>query len=694
MPVLSVDSPSRWRLISHRTAMWTLVLAIAATALVAGLILRRYAWDQTEPIRYTIDINNAYRQGSAALDPDVGYINRYDERTSTPEGRQRMWLDLDYAPGRLAVATLWTRWVREQPEWADSELRGVGQAQQDFFFYARARQLHLKDGPYELMKPLLMLNIAGEVISCIAMFFLVRRYTSGKGEARGMMLGLLSAMFLWFNPSVISNAHCWPQWDSWVLPFFLWALVLACWNWWFTAGALIALGSMFKGQILFAAPLFLLWPLFQGRIGALCRWIAGLLTSAAAVTAVWLVRTPGTNPTGRQFIPGSVNVDAVHWVIWLTVLFVSLLPLRFFVRWSLTPVVDKFWYRRSPQTPALRYAEEPGQTSQDPALRSTSEPASRNFLQYAHGATLAHVPSEWRGPLLSLLSLAISSAILLYVCKLHPTTSTLLTLSTIATLLIICFGPLRAWFHTAAAWIAVGLFSCMPLYHTSSGWFDLGFAYGTHHFEDMARGDPNNLPELMMKRWGWGDLMEPAITLPAGQWSDSVANFMESVDPGVKADALKDEKGQVGLPLKYLLVGVFGLSLILCSIAAGVHDRTRSPRFLLAISTPYLVFFAVMTQMHQRYLLWGAGISAAAVAVSPGFAVLNVLMSIIACGQEIRSMLLDAPGYTGYTVFEVIDTWHPGIAWVVILTAAIFLYSSMKFDRPGKSAERKVQSAE
>ncbi len=665
--------------------MWALVLAIASAALVAGLILRRYAWDQTEPIRYTIDINNAFRQGSAAL--EVGFIDRYDERTSSPEG-QRHVLDLDYAPGRLAVATLWARWVRQQPEWGKSSGRGLNQWQ-DFYFYARAQQLHLKEGPYQLVKPLLMLNITGEMISCIAMFFLVRRYCSGKSVERGMMLGLLSALFLWFNPAVISNAHCWPQWDSWVLPFFLSALVLACWNWWFTAGAILALGSMFKGQILFGAPLFILWPLFQGRLGAIGRWISGLLTAAAAVTAVWLVRTPGTNPTGEpaDFIPGSVNHAAVHWVIWLAVLFVSLVPLRWLVRWSLSPI----FVGRKPifPTPVLRYSEEPDSASasapSNPALRSTSEPASGGALRRIHNSTWARVPQQLRWPLLLLISLIITTAVLFHIHTLNPQIIKVVLIAAIAITLLLCLAPLRVVPCTAAAWIAVSLFSCLPVYQTSRGWFDLGFAYGTHHFEDMAKGDPNNLPELLMVDWGWAqaDLMQPAISLPAGRWSDRVADFLEAVDPYVKADALKDADGQVGLPLKYLLVGVFGLSLALCSLAAAVHDHRRSPRFLLAISTPYLVFFAVMTQMHQRYLIWGAGISAAAVAVSPGFAVLHVLMSIISWGQELRSML-QSSGYTGYTVFGVIDHWHPGIAWVVILTAGIFLYSSMKLDRPSR----------
>jgi len=101
---------------------------------------------------------------------------------------------------------------------------------------------------------------------------------------------LIAALFFWFNIALIWNAHCWPQWDSWVLPFALWALVFASADYWLCAGILIAAGAMFKAQILFGVPFFILWPLFRGNWLAIVRWIIGLVAASAVITACWLLR--------------------------------------------------------------------------------------------------------------------------------------------------------------------------------------------------------------------------------------------------------------------------------------------------------------------------------------------------------------------------------------------------------------------
>ena len=57
---------------------------------------------------------------------------------------------------------------------------------------------------------------------------------------------------------MILDAHGWPQWDVWILPFYLFAALVALKNRWFWCGCLLALGAMFKGQLLFVVPFFVL----------------------------------------------------------------------------------------------------------------------------------------------------------------------------------------------------------------------------------------------------------------------------------------------------------------------------------------------------------------------------------------------------------------------------------------------------
>ena len=48
-------------------------------------------------------------------------------------------------------------------------------------------------------------------------------------------------MLLWLNFAVLIDAHAWPQWDVWLLPFFLGAMWAASTRRWMLAGFVFAL---------------------------------------------------------------------------------------------------------------------------------------------------------------------------------------------------------------------------------------------------------------------------------------------------------------------------------------------------------------------------------------------------------------------------------------------------------------------
>ncbi len=81
----------------------------------------------------------------------------------------------------------------------------------------------------------------------------------------------------------------WATYDSWVLPWYLLAALLASLDWWFCSGLALAVGAMFKGQQLAVVSVFIIWPLIQGRVGAALRWCIGLAVGFAAVTSPWLM---------------------------------------------------------------------------------------------------------------------------------------------------------------------------------------------------------------------------------------------------------------------------------------------------------------------------------------------------------------------------------------------------------------------
>jgi hypothetical protein len=458
-----------------------------------------------------------------------------------------------------------------------------------------------------------------------------------------------------------------------VLPFFLWAILLASLDWWFCSGLLIAIGAMFKGQILFGAPIFLLWPLFQGRLPAVARWVVGLFTAVAVITAVWLVRIPGTNPTGKLYIPGSINVHAIEWVVYLGLVFLAMASM---LRWP-----------RHPQAriPVLLFLVAI-------VIWVIGAHTSHSFSIIGFVAlAAAAVWLDQRGPRLTwqlqLPLVFLGLVILLWpVHVLADAWLSTVERGIIAVGVILAISPRRVLPYAFAGWISAALLLCIPIFGSSKGWFDLGFAYGTHHYERMGHGQLENLPELLQQQWGWDDLMAPAITLPAGGTADRIAAFLAQIDPGVKLVPGKP----IDLPLKYFLVGLWLVVVVLCAIGAAIHDRNRSPRFLAAVAAPWIVFFAVMTQMHQRYLLWGASLSSVTAIFNPGYALLHLFLSVVSATQELESMMnnkFDATNHGQFTqlpFYQFIEQWHPGIAWAVLLTAGIFVYTAVKWERVRK----------
>ena len=97
----------------------------------------------------------------------------------------------------------------------------------------------------KLVNPLLKINLVCELVSAAAIFFLVRlcvrrslhahssRPNWLSREHRASICGLAAASVAWLEPSMILDAHGWPQWDVWILPFYLFAALAALKNRWF-----------------------------------------------------------------------------------------------------------------------------------------------------------------------------------------------------------------------------------------------------------------------------------------------------------------------------------------------------------------------------------------------------------------------------------------------------------------------------
>jgi len=67
---------------------------------------------------------------------------------------------------------------------------------------------------------------------------------------------------------------------------------------------------------------------------------------------------------------------------------------------------------------------------------------------------------------------------------------------------------------------------------------------------------------------------------------------------------------------------------------AARYLQNRDPRALIAIATPWLLMFALLGQMHERYLMWGAVVSTVALGVSIRLSIVHFIISAASTGDD------------------------------------------------------------
>lgn len=538
----------------HRVAVLLVALDVVLVSLLAGLRLRQWMWIHTDApyasMRFDFDINNAHNWGTAVLrhataiadaDPRGGkatdwrhfwpaYVRLYDRVVREhPEGEYQ----LDYTPTRLLIAALWVR--------------------HEHLVYPHVRDWQR---PYQYTAPLLRLNSACELLAALGAFLLVRHWVwrgtlatrplfrwrsqipltteSEPVPTRAWVLGLVAAILIWFCPATLFDAHVWPQWDVWLLPSFFFAAWLCSIQWWFTAGLLIPFGILMKGQLTMVTPIFILWPLLEGKPMAALQFGVGFAVAAVAMLLPWLVNG------------------------WTAFLFVAVTTIA-------STVLLAFFARR-------------------------------RFPRIVNRSTIP----LWVGALF---------------------------------VLCVCLAAV--------------------FFHGSMSWYKVSFEYPTRHFRLLAMGEADNLAALLGYPPFLWQLDEPMFPLhvPFSHWRWVVT-------------------------IKPLLIAIYSICLLLCALGAASKSRRNDPAFLIALTAPWVVLFAVLPQMHERYLLWAAAVSAICVAVSFGWALMHVIITAISTSMILRLLLMMHPAQTP-GLAKVLASLHPGVAWAVLLCAGIYLYAAV-----------------
>ncbi len=219
--------------------------------------------------------------------------------------------------------------------------------------------------------------------------------------------------------------------------------------------------------------------------------------------------------------------------------------------------------------------------------------------------------------------------------------------------------------------IALGLagaaaFSSMWIFDTCYAWFDASYAFGTDHWVYMIMGKTSNLPGIMLERYGW-DLERGPVTVLFTLFRSEIT-------------------------LKTFLFSIFICLLVVTAAGIAMHDKRNSTRFLAAIVTPWLLFFTIPCQIHERYLLFAACVACVCVGHSIGATLLGIFCTILTWLMTLHIMLIAGNRngleellhknyptlFTGdgfvNRLFSFIGGTHPDVGWAVILTTLIFLW--------------------
>jgi hypothetical protein len=241
----------------------------------------------------------------------------------------------------------------------------------------------------------------------------------------------------------------------------------------------------------------------------------------------------------------------------------------------------------------------------------------------------------------------------------------------------------------ATAAVGTALLLCMSVFHGSSAWYDCGFTFPANHYPWMALGMADNLPAIMVRDFNWHrlDLKETAFTIPAQFFLRYPAKATD-ISTGSALQAL------------------FNFTLLLCSLGAAMHARLRGSRLLVALSGIWVMMFCFPPQVHERYLVFAAGISCICMGTSVGMTLLGMFLSVAASVMMLNNLLATASSagqlgafskglveqypklfsnHSGDEILRTLNGANPDLGYAVVLCGLVFLYCSLAPQRKTSS---------
>jgi hypothetical protein len=95
------------------------------------------------------------------------------------------------------------------------------------------------------------------------------------------------------------------------------------------------------------------------------------------------------------------------------------------------------------------------------------------------------------------------------------------------------------------------------------------------------------------------------------------------------------------------------------------------------ITTPWLLMFALLGQMHERYLVWGAVVSAVALGVSLRLSIIHFIISAASTAMIVHVMLVDKKLEATLPAIDLLKHVRPYASVVVLACVGVYLCSAL-----------------
>jgi len=222
----------------------------------------------------------------------------------------------------------------------------------------------------------------------------------------------------------------------------------------------------------------------------------------------------------------------------------------------------------------------------------------------------------------------------------------------------------------AALILAAAIWGSGAIFPGDWSWEKVGFEYGTRKFDHLRMKSGNNLGAILEDQFGWST-HDPMLTFHLPDVGGALYAGRSTEPTWVHTLSL--DGSPIVLDVKTSLLLLYGALVVIAGAGAAMHDRRNDPRILAALVVPWMLMPDLLAQMMNRYEVWAAVLTSMLIAISSGFGLLHIVVSLLAAAM-IGGQLLEFDPARSPMLLRLATGIGANTAGVLLVTAAITLF--------------------